>query len=122
MDKTLILNEIKKHYKFINDSAFAQFLGISPTRLSNWRTRNTLDYELISTICVDIDANWLLSGKGEMLKILDEQHQIIQEKKIDKEKYIELLEENRELRKEIDLLKKQKNSNASLHEMQMQEH
>lgn len=68
MDKDLILNEIKKHYKFNSDVDFANFLGIKTTRLSNWRKRNTLDYELISTICEDINANWLITGKGSMLK------------------------------------------------------
>lgn len=109
MDKDLILNEIKKHYKFNSDVDFANFLGIKTTRLSNWRKRNTLDYKLVSTICEDINANWLLTGNGPMLKSelvgssdhLSQSH--IQEplsySNVDyKVKYYELLEENRELR------------------------
>lgn len=68
MDKSLILNLIKIHYKFKTDSDFAKFLGISPQMLTNWKSRNTMDYDLIYTKCVDIDANWLLTGKGDMLK------------------------------------------------------
>ena len=68
MDKTLILSKIKNNYKFKNDAVFARFLGITPQTLSNWYARNTIDYEIISTKCVDIDANWLLTGQGEMLR------------------------------------------------------
>ncbi|ROH98375.1 helix-turn-helix transcriptional regulator [Chryseobacterium sp. G0240] len=68
MDKSLILNLIKLHYKFKTDSDFAKFLDISPQMLANWKTRNTIDYDLIYTKCVDIDANWLLTGKGDMIR------------------------------------------------------
>ncbi len=67
MDKSLILNKIKSHLKLKSDTEFANFLGIKPQVLSNWRKRNTFDTELIYTKCVGIDANWLLTGEGEML-------------------------------------------------------
>lgn len=65
-DKILILNEIKQHYKLKNNVEFASFLGISPQNLSNWYGRGTLDYELLYTKCLNINGDWLLSGKGEM--------------------------------------------------------
>lgn len=68
MDKSLILKEIKKHYNFKTDGEFADFLGIKQNTLSNWSTRNSIDYERIITKCEDIDANWLLTGKEPMLK------------------------------------------------------
>lgn len=68
MNKSLILNSIKKHYLINKDAEFARFLGIKPQTLASWHTRNTFDIELLYSKCVDIDANWLLSGKGEMLK------------------------------------------------------
>ncbi|WP_410221895.1 helix-turn-helix domain-containing protein [Pedobacter sp.] len=70
-DNRLILNEIKYYYKFKSDAEFARFLGIAPNTLSNWYSRNTLDYELVITKCEDINANWLLTGKGDMLLIQD---------------------------------------------------
>ena len=70
MDKSLILNKIKSHLKLKSDTEFANFLGIKPQVLSNWRKRNTFDTELIYTKCVGIDANWLLTGEGEMLNHL----------------------------------------------------
>lgn len=68
MDKSLILKEIKKHYNFKTDGEFADFLGIKQNTLSNWASRNSIDYDRIISKCEDIDANWLLTGKGEMLK------------------------------------------------------
>lgn len=68
MDKSHILNELKKYYKFESNTDFASFLGISPQNLSNWYARNTIDYDLIYTKCENIDGDWLLSGEGEMLK------------------------------------------------------
>lgn len=68
MDKVLILNKIIDYYSFKNDSRFAEFLGITPQTLSNWKSRNTFDIELIYTKCVVFNAEWLLTGKGPMLK------------------------------------------------------
>ncbi|CAI9674002.1 MULTISPECIES: LexA family transcriptional regulator [Elizabethkingia] len=68
MNKSLILNNIKSHLGFKTDSDFADFLGIKQNTLSNWKSRNTIDYELIITKCDEINANWLLTGEGEMLK------------------------------------------------------
>ncbi|ATC39626.1 LexA family transcriptional regulator [Elizabethkingia anophelis] len=68
MNKSLILNDIKSYLGFKTDSDFADFLGIKQNTLSNWKSRNTIDYELIITKCDEINANWLLTGEGEMLK------------------------------------------------------
>lgn len=68
MDKTLIINKIKEYYNFKSDSEFARHLEISSQVLSNWKSRNTFDPALIYTKCLDINAEWLLTGKGEMLK------------------------------------------------------
>lgn len=68
INKSLILNEIKSHYGFKSDAEFARFLGIKPQTLASWYSRNTFDIDLLYSKCVDIDANWLLTGNGEMLK------------------------------------------------------
>jgi hypothetical protein len=68
IDKSLILSRIKSHYGIKKDGDFAVFLNISQATLSNWHSRNTFDAELIISKCENIDANWLLTGKGEMLK------------------------------------------------------
>lgn len=68
IDKSLILNKIKSHYKIKSDADFARFLEIKPQTLASWHTRNTYDVDLLYSKCVDIDGNFLISGEGEMLK------------------------------------------------------
>ena len=68
MDKTLMLNRIKKQFKFSSDAEFARFLEIKPQVLSNWKARNTFDPELIYTKCLELNSEWLLTGEGNMLK------------------------------------------------------
>lgn len=68
MDKSLLLKEIKKYLGFKNDYDFAKYLGIARTTLASWYQRNTFDANLIVSKCDIIDANWLLTGKGSMLK------------------------------------------------------
>lgn len=68
MDKSKIIREIKLHLGFKNDTELADFLGIKQNTLSTWKSRNTMDYDLVISKCDFIDANWLLTGEGEMLK------------------------------------------------------
>jgi len=68
LDKSLILNDIKLYYNFSSDTDFANFLGVKPQTLSSWRVRNTFDIELMYAKCVNIDANFLLTGKGNMIR------------------------------------------------------
>ncbi|WP_407483660.1 LexA family transcriptional regulator [Elizabethkingia anophelis] len=74
MDKSLILDGIKEHLGFSKDSELASFLGIARNTLSTWRSRNSIDYDLIISKCDQIDANWLITGKGNMLKDDIKQH------------------------------------------------
>ena len=68
MDKSLILNEIKKHFGYKKDADFARYLGISPQTLSSWYSRNTFDIELLYAKCRDVEAHYLLTGEGPMLR------------------------------------------------------
>ena len=68
MDKSKIIREIKLHLGFKNDTELADFLGIKQNTLSTWKSRNTMDYDLVISKCDFIDANWLLTGEGKMLK------------------------------------------------------
>jgi Bacteriophage CI repressor helix-turn-helix domain. len=60
--KREILERVKSHYKLNSNAELAKFLGISASSLSNWYTRNTIDFELVFTKCEDIDLNWLVYG------------------------------------------------------------
>ncbi|WP_313261935.1 helix-turn-helix domain-containing protein [Sphingobacterium sp.] len=99
-DKSLILNKIKLHYGFKTDAQFAKFLGIKPNSLSNWYSRNTMDYELVFSKCDEIDGNWIFTGEGDMLKSYMRQTNVLPLNKDFpsnceelREKYIKLLEE-----------------------------
>lgn len=73
--KELILREIKNHYQLKSDVDFANFLDIPPTSLATWYKRGTFDYDILFAKCLNIDANYLLTGKGEIeLKKLKGNH------------------------------------------------
>lgn len=104
LDNILILNALKEHYKFDKGSDFAEFLGIKPAVLSNWYARNTIDWDLIFTKCVDVDLNLLIRGASTVpvsnepppgsCKLCEEKDKVIaaQQAQIDTQSdYIELL-------------------------------
>lgn len=64
-----MLEQLIEHYEEGNKTRFAKRLGISPQGVSTWLSRGTIDYELIYTKCENINADWLLSGKGSMLRV-----------------------------------------------------
>ena len=68
IDKSLILNRIKTIKKFNTDVELANFLGINTSTLSNWYSRNSLDFDILFSKCEDLPIEWLLTGKGEMLR------------------------------------------------------
>lgn len=72
IDTKLIINEIKKYYKYDTDKDFADFLGIKPQTLSSWYSRNSFDIQLVYSKCIDISSDWLLTGKGSMLRTQNE--------------------------------------------------
>ncbi|MGV4333345.1 helix-turn-helix domain-containing protein [Ornithobacterium rhinotracheale] len=113
MDKSLILNNIKEYKNFSSDAEFARFLGIPAQNLSKWKARNTYDIELLYTKCTELNPEWLLTGKGEMLKTPAKQEEPTQQVVEPQEAYnkvahleekiaflqekIELLQENKAL-------------------------
>jgi len=67
-DKKKIINELVNYYSHGNKADFARKLGITPQGLSTWINRNTFDVELIFSKCENLNAEWLLTGSGQMLK------------------------------------------------------
>ena len=68
MDKKAMVNALIGHFTEGNKAQFAKMLGVSPQTISAWLARNTFDSELIYTKCRYLNADWLLTGEGEMLK------------------------------------------------------
>ena len=62
-----IIKRAKLAKEFKTDSELAAFLGISRSTLSNWNARNSIDFPLLLGSLDDVDYNWLLTGKGNML-------------------------------------------------------
>lgn len=68
MDKSLMVEQLVNYYTSGNKAKFAAKLGIHAQNISAWIARNTFDAELIYANCEHVNADWLLSGVGEMLK------------------------------------------------------
>lgn len=66
IDKKQILSRFKEVKKITSDIELAQFLGISRGTLSNWKARNSLDFELLFSKCEHESLHWLITGEGEM--------------------------------------------------------
>lgn len=69
VNKTFVLDNVKTYFKLGSNSELAEFLKVSRQTISNWYSRNTLDYHLVITRCVDvdfaIDLRWILTGEAE---------------------------------------------------------
>ena len=61
----VILGRIKKAFNLKRDLDLALFLGVDQSTISNWKSRGSLDYDLIISKCKKTDLNWLF-GTGEM--------------------------------------------------------
>lgn len=75
--KQEIINRIKQAYKLPTDAALATFLGVSKSTISNWASRNSIDYDLIFSKCEHLNFDWLLTGVGCMTQ--EEQSVIIKQ-------------------------------------------
>ncbi|MDR1226039.1 MAG: helix-turn-helix domain containing protein [Prevotellaceae bacterium] len=117
MEKRTILQEVINFYTNGNKASFAKKLGVSPQSINTWITRNTFDIDLIYAKCERVSAEFLLTGKGEMLRQaateLDMNNNVRQLNNEDyKEKYFEVLEENRVLHNKYEALLEQKQKKA----------
>ncbi len=68
IDKRLVLNRFKNAKNINSDKELAEVLGVSKSTLSNWIARDSLDYDLLFSFCEHTNLEWLLTGRGEMMK------------------------------------------------------
>ncbi|EHO41107.1 CI repressor [Caldithrix abyssi DSM 13497] len=61
-----ILERLKIAYNIKNDSRLADFLGVTRSTISTWKSRNSIDYDLVFAKCKNLNINWLLTGQGSM--------------------------------------------------------
>ena len=65
INKTCILDKVKEFYGLKGNKALSEFLGVTKQTISNWYSRNTIDYDIVLAKCKDIDLHWLLLGSTE---------------------------------------------------------
>lgn len=80
MEKDAILDRAKASFGLVTDTQLAETLGISPQTLSNWRKRNSLDFELLLTKCESADLNWLIRGEEALDETADVKVKILTER------------------------------------------
>lgn len=68
MSKKEILLALIDYYSGGNQTNFAKKIDVKPQTISSWISRDSFDIEKIYSKCVEISANWLLTGEGDMLK------------------------------------------------------
>lgn len=64
LDVKGIVKRAKQALGFENDSELADYLEVSRGTVSNWCSRNRIDFHLLLSKIKDVDLNWLLVGKG----------------------------------------------------------
>lgn len=65
VNKTCILDKIKGFYGLKSNKALSEFLGVTKQTISNWYSRNTIDYDIVLAKCKDADLHWLLLDTTE---------------------------------------------------------
>lgn len=62
-----ILERVKEYFGVQSDSQLATLLGVKKSTLSNWKARNSIDYELLFTKCDRADLGWIIMGRNDNL-------------------------------------------------------
>lgn len=109
-DKKEILERVKVAKNLASDAILAHFLGIKPSTLSNWKARNSIDYDKLFSKCEDLNLDWLLTGYGNMQReksdlssipnqavINEDTPELYYKNKIYRELYEKLLKKNEQL-------------------------
>lgn len=73
IDANCILDRLKDVYALERDTKIARFLDLTPSAISAWRRRNTIDLNLIVERCLSVltekrrlvNLHWLITGVGE---------------------------------------------------------
>lgn len=61
-----IIDRLKAALNISADNKLAERLDITKSALSNWQTRNTIDFMKVFSICEQINVDWLVFGRGQM--------------------------------------------------------
>ena len=59
----LILERLREYYGYKTQKELAEKLGVNQSTLTMWKTRNSIDWDVVFTKCEDIDFHWLITGE-----------------------------------------------------------
>lgn len=76
MTKKERLEALIAYYSDGKPTHFAKYIGVAPSTISTWLSRDSFDYDLLFAKCETISPEWLLTGKGPMLKPAQEEPQV----------------------------------------------
>lgn len=68
-----ILDRVKLLFSLESDADLADFLGVSPPTVSNWRARESIPYEKIISKCEGKSLDWIFRGE-EPPPVVAEEH------------------------------------------------
>ena len=65
----LVLNKLKKILKINSDKQLSEFLNVKPNTISTWKKRNSLDYNIIISICelYEVNLNEIFYDSGKYI-------------------------------------------------------
>jgi len=58
-----VLDRLKKALDIDTDTQLANFLGVLPTVIANWRSRERINTTKVISKCESLDIHWILFGK-----------------------------------------------------------
>lgn len=79
----MMIESLINYYTDGNQAKFAAKLGIPAQNINAWIKRSTFNAELIFEKCEGVSAEWLLTGRGDMLK--EQQNVDVLQSRSDKE-------------------------------------
>jgi SOS-response transcriptional repressor LexA len=62
-----VIDRAKSVLGVSSDADFARVLGVLPSTITNWRSRNTINFPLIISKCSGVSLDWLINGFGEKM-------------------------------------------------------
>lgn len=68
---TIFLERLKSELHIQRDLELASYLGVKHNTISGWKSRNSVDYDLILSKCDNLDWNYLLLGQSNIVSNRD---------------------------------------------------
>lgn len=59
------IERLKMYFGVKTARQVAERLGVSEQTISTWKSRGSIDYELIFSKCKDLDLNWFIRGEED---------------------------------------------------------